>query len=143
MRRRELLLLMGTAMTTARSLAAQQKTMIVVGYLNVGSPPAGHGPTHQGLSETGFVEGQNMTSVGHWAEGHYDWLPGFAVDLVSRKVDVIVAAGTPAALAAKHATSTIPIVFMAVGDPVGIGLVASLARPGGNQYYRRADAQAG
>jgi putative ABC transport system substrate-binding protein len=115
---------------------AQQKAMPVVGYLGSGSP----GPVaslvaavRQGLSETGCVEGQNVSIEYRWAEGHYDRLAALVADLVSRKVDVIVAhGGTPSALAAKNATSTIPIVFTTVGDPVGIGLVASLARPGGN-----------
>jgi putative ABC transport system substrate-binding protein len=112
--------------------------MPVVGWLQQFYPPAnlgdlGRGPIQQGLSETGFVEGQNMMSEYRWAEYHYDRLPALAADLVSRKVDLIIAnSGTPTALAAKSATSTIPIVFVSVGDPVGIGLVASLARPGGN-----------
>jgi putative ABC transport system substrate-binding protein len=138
MRRRELLLLVGAAMTTARSLRAQQKAMTVIGWLNPFSPPANlgelvRGPIHQGLNDTGFVEGQNMVSEYRWAEDHSDRLPALAADLVSRKVDLIITvAGAPAALAAKNATSTIPIVFFDVGDPVGFGLVASLARPGGN-----------
>jgi putative ABC transport system substrate-binding protein len=117
---------------------AQQKAMSVVGFLSSYSRPPepwqpGHGPIHQGLAETGFVEGQNMTTEYRWAEGHYDRLPGLAAELVSRKVDVIIAFnGTPPALAAKSATSSIPIVITDVGDPVGIGLVGSLARPGGN-----------
>jgi putative ABC transport system substrate-binding protein len=112
--------------------------MPVVGWLQVFSPPANlgdlhRGPIHQGLSETGFVDGQNMMPEFRWAEWHYDRLPALAADLVARKVDVIIANnGTPPALAAKSATSKIPIVFVNVGDPVGIGLVASLARPGGN-----------
>jgi putative ABC transport system substrate-binding protein len=123
-------------MMAARGLGAQQKSMPVVGGLFAPSPPANlgdlaHGPIHQGMGELGFVDGQNMAWEYRWAEGHYDRLPALAADLVSRKVDVIVTSGV-AALAAKNATSTIPIVFAGVGDPVAAGLVASLARPGGN-----------
>src|SRR5712671_6384475 len=134
MTRRELLLLLGGAMTAARALRAQQKAMPVVGFLSGASPV----PTAlyvaaflQGLGETGYVEGQNVAIEYRWAEGRYDRLPALAIDLVGRAVDVIVAAGPPSARAAKSATSTIPIVF-ASSDPVGEGLVASLARPGGN-----------
>jgi putative ABC transport system substrate-binding protein len=135
MNRRELILLVGGAMTAPRTLRAQQKAMSVIGFLG-STPPGGQVAPFvaaflQGLSETGYVEGQNVTIEWRWAEGHYDRLPALAADLVGHKVDVIVTGTTPAALAAKSATSTIPIVFN-VGDPVGQGLVASLARPGGN-----------
>jgi putative ABC transport system substrate-binding protein len=134
MNRRELMLLLASGMTPARGLRAQHKPLPVIGYLASGSA----GPTaptvvafHQGLSETGYVERQNVAIEYRWAEGHYDRLPALAADLVGRKVDVIAAFTTPSALAAKNATSTIPIVF-SVGDPIEAGLVAGLARPGDN-----------
>jgi len=136
MRRRELLLL-GTAMMAAPAVRAEQKPMQVIGQLSPSSPPAHlddllSDPTHQGMREMGFVDGQNMMWEYRWADFHYDRLPALAADLVSRKVDVIVArGGSASALAAKNATSTIPIVFTGVGDPVAGGFVASLARPGG------------
>ena len=138
MHRRRFIALLGAAITAARTLRAQQKAMSVIGWLSSFSPPANfddwlRGPIHRGLSEAGFVEGQNMMSEARWAEGHYDRLPALAVDLVSRKVDLIITSGgAPPALAAKNATSTIPIVFTDVGDPIGFGLIASLAQPGGN-----------
>ena len=138
MHRRSFIALLGAAMAAVRPLHAQQKATAVIGYLSVSSPPAnpadlGRGPVHQGLSETGFVEGENMVSEYRWAEGHYQRLPALAADLVSRNVDLIIAnGGTPPTLAAKNATSTIPIVFIGGGDPVGFGVVASLAHPGGN-----------
>jgi len=136
MKRRELMLLLGGAMVVTGPLSAQQKAMPVIGFLSGGSP----GPAapyvaafQQGLSETGYVEGQNLAIEYRWAEGSYDRLPALAADLVGRKVDVIVATGgIPPLLAAKNATLTIPIVFSAIGDPVAAGLVASLARPSGN-----------
>ena len=134
MNRRELLILLGGAMTAARALHAQQKTMPVIGFLGNASPvPAAPSLAafRQGLGETGYVEGQNVEIEYHGAEGRYDRLPALAAGLVSRKVDLIVARADVSALAAKSATSTIPIVF-AGGDPVALGLVASLARPGGN-----------
>ena len=136
MRRRELMLLLGGVVMAARALHAQQKAIPVIGFLGLTSP----GPfapfvtaLHQGLSETGYVEGQNLVIEYRWAEDRNDRLPALAADLVARKVDVIVTSGgTPPARAAKDATSTIPIFFIGVADPVATGLVASLARPGGN-----------
>ncbi len=135
MNRRELMLLLGGAMTAGRGLRAQQKAAPVIGFLGVASP----GPYapyviafREGLSEAGCVEGKNLAIEYRWAEGRDDRLPALAIDLVGRKVDVIATAGGPSpTLAAKGATSTIPIVFVS-GDPIGDGLVASLARPHGN-----------
>jgi putative tryptophan/tyrosine transport system substrate-binding protein len=134
MRRRELMLLVGGMMIQARALRAQQKAMPVIGYLRFSRNPDAPflAAFHQGLSETGFVEGRNVAIEYRRAEGRFDRLPALAAELVDRKVDVIMAGGgTTGALAAKRATSTIPIVFIA-GYPVELGLVASLARPGGN-----------
>src|SRR5262249_10234366 len=138
MQRRDFIALLGGVFSWPFLAHAQQKAMPVVGALNAGSPPANlgdllRGPIHQGMTEEGVVEGPNMMWEYRWADFHYDRLPALAADLVSRKVDLIITGvGFPPALAAKNATSTIPIIFTSVADPVGFGLVASLARPGGN-----------
>jgi putative tryptophan/tyrosine transport system substrate-binding protein len=104
-----------------------------IGYLGSGSPNSGlHEPFRQGLREFGWVEGQNIAIDYRFADGRFDRLPELAAELVQLKVDLIVAQPTPAALAAKNATKSIPIVMINVGGPVAIGLVASLAQPGGN-----------
>jgi putative ABC transport system substrate-binding protein len=129
--------LLGTA-AAAWPLAArgQQKVTPVVGWLIVGAAPLPGAPfaaaLRQGLSETGYVDGQNLRIEERPAEGRLDRLPALAADLVGRKVDLIVAGADPAASAAKNATSSIPIVFNAGSDPIRQGLVDSLARPGGN-----------
>ena len=138
MQRRDFIALLGGVFSWPFLAHAQQKAMPVIGSLSSSSPPANlddlvRSAVHQGMGELGFVDGQNMVWEYRWAEFHYDRLPALAADLVSRKVDLIVTrGGAPSALAAKNATSTIPIVFSDVADPVGAGLVASLARPGGN-----------
>ncbi len=135
MRRREFITSLGSA-AAVWPARAQQAAIPVVGFLH-SSSPGGYSQQiaalRQSLKEGGYVEGQNITIEFRWAEDRYDRLPGLAAELVARRVAVIFAAGgNISAAAAKAATSTIPIVFPAVADPVGGGLVASLNRPGGN-----------
>ena len=143
MRRRELITLLGGAAIAGSAAAhAQQGVMPIVGFLSSRSPGDSSevvAAFHKGLRQMGFVEGQNTVIAFRWAEGHYDRLPKLASDLVNLRAAAIFAAGgSPSALAAKAATSTIPIVFLA-SDPIRLGLVTSLNQPGGNITGIRCD----
>lgn len=136
MRRREFIITLGsTAAAWSHAARAQKASQPVIGFLGQSTPAAiavlleG---LNQGLKEQGFADGQNVAIEFRWAQGHYDRLPGLASELVSRQVAVLFAGGPVAALAAKAATPAIPVVFTSGGDPVELGLVASLNRPGGN-----------
>jgi len=136
MRRREFVAIAGAAAAWPLAARAQQPTMPVIGYLSGATFEMMHdyvAAFHRALADQGFTEGRNVGIEYRWAEGHNDRLPALAADLVRRQVAVIAVGGsTPASLAAKAATQSTPIIFAVGTDPVGVGLVASLAKPGGN-----------
>src|SRR5688572_12834979 len=139
MKRRDFLVVLGTGLIEAplRSFAQQPPRMIRIGFLGgaSGSDPNFAGRVEglrKGLRELGYVEGRDVAIEFRWASGNYGRLADLAAELIRLNVDLVVTQGTPAARAAKRATSTVPIVMASVGDPVAAGLVSSLARPGGN-----------
>jgi putative ABC transport system substrate-binding protein len=135
MRRREFIAGVGSAAMCPLTARAQQRAMPIVGFLNPGSPDTGRewiAGFRQGLAEAGYVDGRNVAIEYHWARDQNDRLPVMAADLARRQIAVIVALGIPSIAAAKAATTTIPIVFSGSLDPIAVGFIASLARPGGN-----------